>query len=284
MNHNRNMFLGFSILFLGMIITSSFPISFNETIQTQAYAILDSPIIHMSDTSVGSGRSTASDRPLHAEFVSPTSQLVGDAIDSITMKLKKTNSPTGIAQIGVFNADLTVKKLFGTIDSATMSPSYTDLTFSLPLGQTYQIQSGDLIGIKFTGGDSVNRISTMIDDNAADPFDGTNSYHTYYTTTWNPFPTNDLYMILRQSSTGTTDTTAPVTTATPPGGFYSTLQSVTLTANEAATIYYTTNGSIPTTSSTVYTTAIPISATATLKFFAKDTAGNLEAVKTQTYT
>ena len=266
-----------------MIITSS-PILFNETIQTQAYAILDSPTIHMSDTSVGSGRSTSSERPLHAEFVSPTSQLVGDAIDSITMKLKKTNSPTGIAQIGVFNADLTVKKLFGTVDSATMSTDYTDLKFSLSPGQTYKIQSGDLIGIKFTGGDSINRISTMIDDNAADPFDGINSYHTYYTTFWNPFPTNDLYMILSQSGTGTSDTIAPVTTATPPGGFYSTSQSVTLTANEPATIYYTTNGSIPTVSSTVYTTAIPISATSTLKFFAKDIAGNIEAVKTQTYT
>ena len=266
-----------------MIITSS-PILFNETIQTQAYAILDSPTIHMSDTSVGSGRSTSSERPLHAEFVSPTSQLVGDAIDSITMKLKKTNSPTGIAQIGVFNADLTVKKLFGTVDSATMSTDYTDLKFSLSPGQTYKIQSGDLIGIKFTGGDSINRISTMIDDNAADPFDGINSYHTYYTTFWNPFPTNDLYMILSQSGTGTSDNIAPVTTATPPGGFYSTSQSVTLTANEPATIYYTTNGSIPTVSSTVYTTAIPISATSTLKFFAKDIAGNIEAVKTQTYT
>jgi hypothetical protein len=243
-------------------------------------AISGLQIIHMSDTSVGSGRSTHSGRSLHTEFVSPTSQLVGDVIDSITMKLKKTNSPTGIAQIGVFNDDLSVKKLFGTIDSATMSPSYADLTFSLPLGQTYQIQSGDRIGIKFTGGDSTNRISTMIDDNAADPFDGTNSYHTYYTTFWNQFPTNDLYMILSQSNTGTTDTTAPVTTATPPGGSYSTPQSVTLTANEAATIYYSTDGSPPT---LVYSSPIPISTT-TLKFFAKDTAGNSESVNTLLYT
>ncbi len=70
----------------------------------------------------------------------------------------------------------------------------------------------------------------------------------------------------------------------PLGGTYNTAQSVTLTANEAAAIYYTTNGSIPTTSSTQYSAAIPISATTTLKYFAKDTAGNSEAVKTQTYT
>ena|GEM_PF-2374481 len=80
------------------------------------------------------------------------------------------------------------------------------------------------------------------------------------------------------------DTTAPSTTANPAGGTFTSAQSVTLSANEAATIYYTTNGTTPTTSSTVYSSPINIAATTTLKFFAKDTAGNSETVKTQTYT
>jgi len=83
---------------------------------------------------------------------------------------------------------------------------------------------------------------------------------------------------------GTADTTAPSTTANPAGGTFTSAQNVTLTANETATIYYTTNGSTPTTSSAVYSSPINISSTTTLKFFAKDTAGNSEAVKTQTYT
>ncbi|WP_255298463.1 extracellular catalytic domain type 1 short-chain-length polyhydroxyalkanoate depolymerase [Brevibacillus dissolubilis] len=83
---------------------------------------------------------------------------------------------------------------------------------------------------------------------------------------------------------GDTDTTAPVTTASPAGGTYTSAVSVSLTANENATTYYTTNGTTPTTGSTSYTGPISISTNTTLKYFSVDTAGNAEAVKTQTYT
>jgi len=81
-----------------------------------------------------------------------------------------------------------------------------------------------------------------------------------------------------------TTTTPPVTTVSPAGGTYTSAQNVTLTANEPATIYYTTNGAAPTIASSVYSGAIPIPVTTTLKFFARDTAGNSEAVKTVVYT
>ncbi|MDH5543762.1 MAG: chitobiase/beta-hexosaminidase C-terminal domain-containing protein, partial [Nitrospinota bacterium] len=48
--------------------------------------------------------------------------------------------------------------------------------------------------------------------------------------------------------------------------------------------YYTTDGSGPTTASTVYSSAISISSNATLKFFSVDNAGNSEVVKAETYT
>jgi hypothetical protein len=76
------------------------------------------------------------------------------------------------------------------------------------------------------------------------------------------------------------DVTPPATTAAPLGGTYNIGQSVTLTADESATIYYSTDGSPPT---TVYTTAIPISSTTTLKFFAKDIIGNIESTNTLVY-
>jgi hypothetical protein len=80
------------------------------------------------------------------------------------------------------------------------------------------------------------------------------------------------------------DTTPPVTTAGPKGGSYNSAQSVTLSSNETATIWYTTDGTTPTTSSAVYAGPISITGTTTLKFFGKDAAGNVEAVKTESYT
>ena len=80
------------------------------------------------------------------------------------------------------------------------------------------------------------------------------------------------------------DTTAPVTTASPLGGTFTAPVTVTLTVNEPATTYYTTDGATPTTSSAVYSAALNFSASTTLKYFSKDTAGNSESVKSQTYT
>jgi hypothetical protein len=85
------------------------------------------------------------------------------------------------------------------------------------------------------------------------------------------------------------DTTAPVTTASPAGGTYNISQSVTLTCTDGTgsgygKIYYTKDGSTPTTLSPVYSSPINISVTTTLKFFARDLAGNKEVVKIQVYT
>jgi len=80
------------------------------------------------------------------------------------------------------------------------------------------------------------------------------------------------------------DTTPPVTSVSPASGTYTMPVSVTLTANESATIYYTLNGTTPTTASTRFSTPLALSATTTLKYFARDSAGNNEAVKTATFT
>ncbi|MFA6296820.1 MAG: chitobiase/beta-hexosaminidase C-terminal domain-containing protein [Patescibacteria group bacterium] len=83
------------------------------------------------------------------------------------------------------------------------------------------------------------------------------------------------------------DTVAPITTASPIGETYTSVQSVTLTAVDdnsgVATTYYTTDGTEPTTSSLVYSSPIEISETTTLKFFSVDNVGNSESVKTEEY-
>lgn len=80
------------------------------------------------------------------------------------------------------------------------------------------------------------------------------------------------------------DTTPPVITASPSGGTYTASQTVTLTSNEAATIYYSLDGSNPTTSSTVYSSPIEVSATATLKYIGVDSANNTSTVQSSIYT
>ena len=170
-------------------------------------------VTYMSDTTSSTGQSIYSGRPIHSEFASPTSQLIGDSIDTITLKLKKSGFPTGQAEIGVFNPDLSAKKLFASVDVSTFTTNYVDYTYSLPSGQSYTIQANDRIGVKYVGGDSNTNISIMRDTDTADPFDGVNSYHSYYTTVWNSATTTDLYMILignGASSSG--DTIPPVIT------------------------------------------------------------------------
>lgn len=78
------------------------------------------------------------------------------------------------------------------------------------------------------------------------------------------------------------DTTPPVVSVDPAGGTFGANKTISLSVNEAATLYVTTDGTTPTTSSPVYSGPIPLTSM-TLKYFARDTAGNSSAVGTQTY-
>jgi hypothetical protein len=71
----------------------------------------------------------------------------------------------------------------------------------------------------------------------------------------------------------------------PAAGTFSSTQSVTITdATTGATIYYTTNGTPPTASSTPYTGAISVSATETIEAIAVATGFTNSAVASATYT
>jgi len=83
----------------------------------------------------------------------------------------------------------------------------------------------------------------------------------------------------------TANVAAPITTIAPAGGSYtsgSVLATLTCT-NTSATIYYTTDGSTPTTASQVYATPITVTGNKTVRYFAVDPAGNIEPVRTATY-
>jgi hypothetical protein len=73
-------------------------------------------------------------------------------------------------------------------------------------------------------------------------------------------------------------------TFSPAAGSYTTAQTVTLSAATGATIYYTTNGSTPTTGSPKYSAPLSISATTTIKAIAVASGYTNSAVASATYT
>lgn len=85
------------------------------------------------------------------------------------------------------------------------------------------------------------------------------------------------------SGGGTPSVATP--TFSPEAGTYTTAQSVTISCTtDGATIYYTTNGDVPTTSSAVYSTPIAISETTTVKAMGVKTGMSNSNVASATYT
>ena len=110
---------------------------------------------------------------------------------------------------------------------------------------------------------------------------GVNSYNSYNINDGKDIAGNsrDAFWDIGANEYIDTGAIIPITTASPQGGTYPSAQSVFLTTNVPATIYYTADGSTPTTASAVYSGPISIQATTTLMFFAVDTAGNSEGVE-----
>ncbi|MCW1914802.1 chitobiase/beta-hexosaminidase C-terminal domain-containing protein [Luteolibacter sp. GHJ8] len=90
-----------------------------------------------------------------------------------------------------------------------------------------------------------------------------------------PYPTNSRLEEIWRNPGATTSVSRPV--MIPPGGTYNAAQQVTMTCSTAnATIYYTLDGSTPTTSSTRYTAPVPVSSNTTIRAFATASGSGLD--------
>src|SRR5208337_1320778 len=79
--------------------------------------------------------------------------------------------------------------------------------------------------------------------------------------------------------------TVPTPTFSPAAGTYGSSQTVTISdSTSGSTIYYTTNGTTPTTSSTKYTSAITVNSTETVKAIATASGYTNSAVGSAAYT
>jgi len=98
---------------------------------------------------------------------------------------------------------------------------------------------------------------------------------------------DSLYNTSTSTTTSLLGTTLPTVAKpilSPAGGTYPTAQNVTiLEGTTGATIYYTTNGATPTTASTKYTAAIPVSVAETIHAIAVETGYNNSAVVSGSY-
>lgn len=80
------------------------------------------------------------------------------------------------------------------------------------------------------------------------------------------------------------DTSAPVTSISPVGGTYMGSQQITISSNEPATIYYTTDGIAPSNNSTIYSQAVTLTQDTTLKAFSIDATGKEGSIVSEDYT
>lgn len=135
-------------------------------------------------------------RHLVAEHVNTTSVLVGKNINVIKVKLQGLGAPPGFFQVGVFDVNQNVKRLFANVSASTLvTTGYRVYTFTT--GSNYTIAPDDYIGVFYntTGSDSTNNISVMRDNYTG--FDGANSQYQYYDTKWKQDVKWDVYMLLQ---------------------------------------------------------------------------------------
>ncbi|HLD28498.1 MAG TPA: chitobiase/beta-hexosaminidase C-terminal domain-containing protein [Patescibacteria group bacterium] len=90
------------------------------------------------------------------------------------------------------------------------------------------------------------------------------------------------YQTRLNSSETPVDTTPPITVVSPSGGSYQSSQPVTLSINESGLTYYCFGSDCNPT--TLYASAISISESSVLRFYSRDSAGNQESTKQETYT
>lgn len=112
--------------------------------------------------------------------ITEASILVDSNLNTIRLSLSKTGSPTGIATIGVLDANANFFYTCNTLDVSTLTTSQANYIFSCP--DEYIIGNGDRIGIKYTGGDASNLVNFFT--NTANPFDGSASQAVNYVASW----------------------------------------------------------------------------------------------------
>ena len=156
-------------------------------------------------------------------------------------------------------------------DNVNLIATLTDTHIKIPLqGKTVQFSvNGNIIGTAITNSNGVTTLPYTIKQNSGTYNILTQFQLDKYFTSSN----NTKSLIVEQ--TPTTSLKA---------GIYNSTKIVTIIYSKTGKIYYTLNGSNPTTSSFKYSTPITITKTTTLKYFAVGLEGNKSPIYKQIYT
>jgi len=223
--------------------------------------------------------------PAGGTYTAPQTVSISDATAGTTIYYT-TNGSTPTTSSAVYSGPITVSAT-ETLEAIAVEAGYANSAVATAV---YTVSSGALPAPTFSpaGGSYTSSQSVTIGETMS----GSTIYYTTDGTT--PTTASNKYSsaILVSASktikaiaarTGyanspavaaayTIEPALPTPTFSPAGGTYTTSQSVSISdATAGTTVYYTTNGKTPTTSSTVYTGPITVSATETLEAIAVET-------------
>jgi hypothetical protein len=162
-------------------------------------------------------------------------------------------------------------------------------------GSGIDLHSGDVFRVHMTY-DGTNLAMTITDANTAASFSitwpvnipstvGANTAFAGFTGATGGYTSNQNIMSWTMSYSSGGSGTVATPTFSPGAGTYGSTQAVSISdATSGANIYYTTNGSTPTTASTPYSGPITVSVTETLKAIAAETGFTTSNVATASYT
>ena len=235
----------------------------------------------------------------------PTDLTTGDVVvlvDLTSGKAMSNNNGTSSAPSAV-EVTVTGDEITSTVESTiqwtlTTSGTGEDRTYQLATGDDYlyvtatnngvRVGSGERNTFKITtGGDNSGY---YLNNTATEKSNTVTRYIGCYTSSdWRCYTSinsnikgnNNAFFKKVAGSTPTCE----LPSFSPAGGTFFSAQNVTIsTTTEDATIYYTTDGSTPTTSSTVYSAPIAVSTTTTIKAIAAKAGYDNSGVATATYT
>jgi hypothetical protein len=280
------------------VYAGSITVSSTETVQAIAVASGSTSTAGSATYTINLPAATVTFSPAGGTYTSAQSVTISTTTPSATIRYT-TNGSTPTANSAVYSGPITVSST-ETLQAIAVASGYStsavDLasyTISLPAAATPTFSPA---GGSYSSAQSVT-ISTP-----------TPSATIYYTTNGST-PTTSSAVYTGSIAVSSTETVqaiavasgnstsaagsatytislpaAATPTVSPAGGTYTSAQTVNLSASHWSTIYYTTNGSLPTTSSAVYTGSITVSSTETINAIAVASGYSTSAVASASFT